>query len=93
MNSFLVVETVQLNVIHRFALTGAVRQGVITAGMCVHHPDLGDDSDLEIMKVDLLRRGEQEDEHNVALMLRLDDVMQHGLNKPELWIGKEVMCK
>ena len=66
---------------------------MIASGMYVHHPDLGEDSDLEIMKVDLLQRGEQDDEHYVALMLRLDDVMQHGLNKPEFWIGKEVVCK
>lgn len=93
MNRFLVVDTVQLNATNRFALTGAMREGLVVAGMHAYHPSLSSGSRLEIMKVDLLEKDTAGSEHYVALMLRLDDVVESGLNKKELWIGKEIQCE
>ncbi|WP_455209739.1 hypothetical protein [Kaarinaea lacus] len=92
MNTFLVVDTVAMNNTNRFALTGAIREGVVVAGMQAFHPSLKADAGLEIMKVDLIKQGATPTEYHIALLLRLDDVADCGLNKKELWIGKEIQC-
>lgn len=92
MNRFLVVDIVALHATNRFALTGAVREGLVVAGMHACHPS-STGTGLEIMKVDLLEKDTADSEHYVALMLRLDDVVDSGLNKKEFWIGKEIQCE
>ena len=93
MNTFLVVDTVALNTTNRFALIGAIREGIVVAGMQARHPSLSANAGLEIMKVDLMEQGATPSEHRIALLLRLDDVVDCGLNKKELWIGKEIHCR
>jgi len=63
------------------------------AGMQAFHPSLMADAGLEIIKVDLIKQGATPNEHHIALLLRLDDVVDCGLNKKELWIGKEINCR
>lgn len=92
MNTFLVVDSVALKTTNRFVLTGVVREGIVVAGMHVFHPSLTEDAGLEIMKADLIEQGATAAEHHIALLLRLDDVVDSGLNKKELWIGKEIRC-
>jgi hypothetical protein len=93
MNRFLVVDTIRLNAINRYALTGAVREGDITAGMRVVYRGLAGEQSLDIMKVDVVAPGATTGEHHVALLLRLEDVTDCGLQQRELWIGKEVDCE
>ncbi|MGD8593026.1 MAG: hypothetical protein PVF82_09360 [Gammaproteobacteria bacterium] len=93
MNTFLVVDTVTLNTTNRFVLSGAIREGLVIAGMHVSHPALAEDAGLEIMKVDMIEQGATPAEHHIALLLRLDDVVDNRLNKKELWIGKEIHCR
>ena len=93
MNTFLVVDTVRLNSIHRFVLTGAVREGLVVAGMHAVHPLAKTGDGLEIMKVELVEKGTDVEQHYLAVLLRLDDVMDSGLDKPEMWIGKEIRCR
>ena len=63
------------------------------AGMRVFHPAAIADTGLEIMKVDLIEKGAASDEHNIAVILRLDDIVASGLSEKELWIGKEIQCR
>ncbi|KPJ92531.1 MAG: hypothetical protein AMJ53_09185 [Gammaproteobacteria bacterium SG8_11] len=93
MNTFLVVDTIALNATNRFVLTGAITEGLIFAGMHAVHPSLKANTSLEIMKVELLEKGATPLEHHIALLLRLDDVVENGVNKKELWIGKEIHCR
>ena len=92
MNTFLVIDTIRLNTPNRFALTGVVREGVVVAGMQVFHPALVPDTGLEIMKVDLIQQGMTLAEHYMAVLLRLDEVIDKGLDKREMWLGKEIQC-
>lgn len=92
MNRFLVVDVVRLNAINRFALTGAVREGIVAAGMQVFQPSAAVNNGLEIMKVDLVANGTNQREHYLAVLLRLDDVVALNLDSRELWIGKEICC-
>ncbi len=93
MNRFLVVDTVRLNSTNRFVLTGAVREGLLAAGMRVYYPSGGPADGLEIMKVELITAGSDHTEHYLALLLRLDDVTDSGLDRKELWLGKEIVCE
>jgi hypothetical protein len=93
MNKFLVVDTIRLNITNRFALTGAIREGFVVAGMHAFHPSSTMDAGLEIMKVDLIEKGATNAEHYIAVLLRLDDIVDSGLSKKELWIGKEILCQ
>jgi hypothetical protein len=92
MNRFLVVDIVQLNTINRFAMTGVVREGTVFAGMHAYYTSSPANVGLEIMKVDLLGKGATPTDFQIALLLRLDDVVESGLNKKEFWIGKEIQC-
>ncbi|MCG6968995.1 MAG: hypothetical protein LJE85_04420 [Gammaproteobacteria bacterium] len=92
MNTFLVVDTVRLNSTNRFVLTGAIREGLVVAGMQAIHPQSNPDFGLEIMKVELVDKSSGIEPHCLAVLLRLDDVVESGLDKPELWIGKEIQC-
>ena len=90
MNRFLVVETLELSRTNRFVVAGVVRQGFISAGMQLCHPD--HDQGFEIAKVELVDKRGPDAEAYVALLLYLDDVTDSGFNKPQLWLGKELHC-